>query len=540
MRNHQKSLIRSATVSALIIAGMLFMNAATGSALQTPPPPKAKPAPPPPKPVAQRPVGPRPTPASPTQPITPKPMPNQPIPPKPQPTPARPLPGQPVQPVRPGQPVQPLRPAQPIQPLKPVALPTDGQGHFKAPVGSTTKPLASGHKETTTPDGTRVLTNSAGKATAMARPDGTVARINPNTGRPTMVRKVGPDGTGVVVHNSPNGVRSVDYRTKDIQGRPVRVVTRGNMHYRERDVPGRIGYRERTYFVNNRTYVNIYHTRSYGRYGAYPVYVPAYYYRPRFYGYFGTPWAFSVTFGWGSYPGYGSYGMYFAPVGVYQSPYVWMTDYVIADNLKGNYAAQQTADPGTVEPQDGSTTPIPADVRSAYAQEVQAQIQDDQAQASGQPVTDSAPPALSPKFRIFQSYSDVDADNNGEQCAITGGDFVRRAEDTPDANGMVAITVVTVAKPTASHCPVNARVRIAVDTLQEWYNGFLESQQQGFEAMVAVQGHNGVPPAPDTLTVANPEGQGTPDDPSVLASAVQEAQTNASTVQAEVQTGGGQ
>jgi hypothetical protein len=389
-------------------------------------------------------------------------------------------------------------------------------------------------------DGTRVQTNAAGKATVISKPSGTQARLNPLTGKPTVVRNVAADGTGVVVHNSPTGVKTVNYMKKDASGHVVRVVTRGNIRYQERDLQRRPGFKERTVIVDNHTYVNIYHTTIYGSYGAYPVYVPAYYYHPGFYGYFGDPWATSISFSWGSYPGYGSYGMYFAPAGVYPSPSAWMADYVIADNLKANYAAQQTADPGSAEPQDGSVTPIPADVRAAYTQEVQTQIQADQAQASGHPVADPTPGALSPKFRIFQSYSDVEADNSGEQCAITGGDFVRREEDTPDGNGTVAVTVVTIAKPTASHCQANARVRVTVDALQEWYNGFIESQQQGFEAMAAMQGKNGVPPAPDTVKVANAEGQGTPDDPGVLATAVQDAQTNASTVQAEIQTSGGQ
>jgi len=534
MRKHQKSLTGSARVSALIIAATLFINAGTGN---TQTPAKNKIPPPPPKQSAPKPPPPRTIPAPPPQQVPPKSAPTQPIPPRPQAVPQRPIPNQPVPP-RP-QVTPPTQPVHPVQPVRPApVVPMDTKGHFNPPPNSTTKPLAGGRKETTMPDGTKVQTNAAGQATLMSKPSGTQARLNPNTGRPTMVRKVAPDGTGVMVHNAPNGVRSSEYVKKDASGHPVRVVTRGNVQYREREF--RTGYRVRTYSVDRRTYTRVYHTTSYRRYGAYPVYVPAYYYGPGFYTYFGSPWALSINFGWGSYPGYGSYGYYFAPAGVYASPSAWMADYVIADNLKGNYAAQQTADPGSPEPQDGSTTPIPADVRSAYVQEVQTQIQDDQAQASGRPVVESVPGALNPKFRIFQSYSDVEADNNGEQCAITGGDFVRREEDTPDANGSVTVTVVSIAKPTVSHCQANTRVRVTVDSLQEWYNGFIESQQQGFEAMVAMQGHNGVPPAPDTLKVANPDGQAPPDDPTVLAGAVQEAQTNASSAQTEIQTGGGQ
>lgn len=541
MRNHKNS--RVGEGSAFLLATILIAGTVTASA-QTPP--KAKPAPPPPRPVPQRQVPPqRQQPVQPNQPIPQRPLPNQQIPPRPQQVPPKPLPNQP-QPVhpQPNQPNQPLHPNQPIQPSQPikavpkVAVPTDSQGHFKPPVNSTTKTLSGGAKETTTADGTKYRTNAAGKATVISKPDGTIAHINPNNGKPTTISKVGKDGTGVIVHNSPTGVRSINYARKDENGHVVRVVTHGNIHYQERESQRRPGYRIRSYSVDHRSYVHVYHSVHYGRYGYYPVYVPAYYYRPGFYAYFGNPWATAVVFSWNSYPGYGYYGMYFAPTVTYASPSAWMADYVIANNLQGVYAAQQSADPDSTEPQDGSITPIPQDVRNGYIQEIQNQIQADQAQASGQAPADATPGALNPKFRIFQSYSDVDADLNGEQCAITGGDFVRREEDVPDANGTVAVTVVSIVKPSASHCQANARVRVTVDTLQEWYNGFLDSQQQGFEAMVNLQGHNGVPPAPDTLRAANPEGQATPDDPGVLDNAVQEAQTNASTVQSSIQSGG--
>jgi len=394
-------------------------------------------------------------------------------------------------------------------------------------------------------------TNAAGKETNIKTATGTEAHLNPNTGKVTSIRNVHPDGTGTIVHKSPTGVPTTEHIKKDpfAPGHTVKTVTHGSTSYRERELTRRPGYTQRTYVEHNTTYVRVYNERVYGVYGAYPVYVSPYYYGPAYYGYYYNPWAVNVAWGWGGYPGYGYYGAYFAPSPYYASPGAWMADYIIAENLKASYADREAAaadrqaaasDREAAEAQTAAPQPIPAEVRSAYVQQVQTAIQEQAAEASGKAVPAQVPPALSPDFKVFQSYTDVEADNNGEPCALTGGDFVRREEDTPDAAKTVTVTVVTVAKPSASHCAVNSRVRLGVDTLQDWYNSFMAAQQAGFDALAANAGKNGIPAAPDMAKVANPNGQGTPDDPNALAASVQEAKTDANQIQAEVQTGGGQ
>jgi hypothetical protein len=427
-------------------------------------------------------------------------------------------------------------------------LPVSKDGHFTPPAGSKVTPLPGGRKETMTPDGTKVQANARGKATSITKPDGTQARLNPNTGRVTTVRKIGPDGSVTSIHNSPTGVRHVETVSKDSFGQTIRTVGDGHSGYRERELTRRPGFRQRTYYDHGRAYVRIYHDHPYGAYGVYPVYVPAYYYQPGFYAYFGASWGAPIAFGWSTYPGYDYYAGYFAPAQSYSTPDAWMADYIISQNLQAAYAAQQdaaadAANSGTpldAEQQSGPVAPIPPDVRAAYVQQVQTSVQAAQAQAAGQPVQEDAPGALSPKFRFFQSYSDVEAtDSNGDDCALSGGDFVRREEDTPDSTKTVAVMVVTVAKPTASHCLVNAEVRLAVDTLQDWYNSFVQSQQAGFDAMAAQQGKNGFPAAATTARVVNPDGQGTPDDPKAVSNAIQDQQSSATTIQAQA-TGGGE
>jgi len=252
-----------------------------------------------------------------------------------------------------------------------------------------------------------------------------------------------------------------------------------------------------------------------------------------------------VSAGWGAPPPV--YGGYFVPAAGYTSPNAYVSDYMINQNLQQNAAEQQDAQTDAAtdgtqpapEPQAAQPEPIPQGVRDTYSQEVQATTKQEQAAASGQPVAQSVPGALDPEHKVFQSYSDVEATNaSGQECAVTGGDFVQREEDTPDAQKTVAVTVVAIAKPSASHCAKNVRVRLSVDTLQDWYNSYNEQHEAGMEAINAAAGKNGIPAMPNAGKTANPMGQGTPDDSGAMASAMKEQGADVSGMQAQVNGGG--
>jgi hypothetical protein len=389
-------------------------------------------------------------------------------------------------------------------------------------------------------------TNSKGQLTSVRTPGGTEAHYR--NGQLTTMHKVGPDGAVTDIHSTPGGGHSIKTVAPDPSapkdGKPhmLRTVSDGHRGYRERELFRRPGYRERTYFANGRTYAVIYHDHDFGRYGAYPVYVPAYTYAPGYYGWIGTPWGASVAFGWGPLAVYGGY---FAPPATYDSPNAWVADYVINQNLQADAATQQDAQADGTQPAadpqaDVQPQPIPQPVRQQYVEQVQSTVQSDQAAASGQSVADEVPGALSPKHKLFQSYSDTEAtDVNGGECSLTGGDFVQREEDTPDSSKMVAVTVVAIAKPSSTHCAMNARVRLPVDTLQDWYNSYAQHEAAGLQAMASQAGKNGIPAAPDAGRVANPDGQATPDDSGAMASAIQQQQSGANAMQSEV-AGGGQ
>jgi hypothetical protein len=427
-----------------------------------------------------------------------------------------------------------------MKPAPPVDVRT---GRPIVPAGSVRQPRPGGGESIKTSDGRVMETNGKGQLTHLKTPDGTEARFS--GGRMTSMHKVGPDNSVTDMHRSPSGVSTIRTVNRDPYGHPVTTVGDGHRGFRERDLLRRPGYRQRTYFANGQSRVVIYHDQTFGRYGAYPVYVPAYTYSPGFYAWFGTPWGVSVSAGWGAPPPV--YAGYFAPAPGYTSPNAYVADYMINQNLQENAAQQQDAQAdaqagGTqpaADPQADPPQPIPQEVRDTYSVEVGATVQHEQAAASGQPVAEDVPGALAPDHKLFQSYSDVEAtDGNGAECALTGGDFVQRAEDTPDSSKTVAVIVVAIAKPSTGHCAMNARVRLTVDTLQDWYNSYSEQQAAGLEAMNAAAGKNGIPAAPNSGKTPNPAGQGTPDDSGVLASAMQQQSSDVSSMQAQVNGGG--
>src|SRR6202034_1628622 len=101
-------------------------------------------------------------------------------------------------------------------------------------------------------------------------------------------------------------------------------------------------YLRRTYVIGGHSYVDVYRGHYY--HGVpYYVYVPPYYYAPAYYGWVFNPWPRPVYYRWGWYssPWYRPYGYYFAPYPVYPYASLWLTDYLIAENLRLAYEADQ-------------------------------------------------------------------------------------------------------------------------------------------------------------------------------------------------------
>jgi hypothetical protein len=239
---------------------------------------------------------------------------------------------------------------------------------------------------------------------------------------------------------------------------------------------------------------------------------------------------------------------------VYASAALWMTDYVISQNLQAAYEAQAananaaaananaaaananaagpaqgSIDNGNAAPAAGSSPALTPEVKEAIAEEVKAQLAAEKDAAAAQasaPKTASAntttasadagatppeetPAALDPNHRTFIVSSVLtEQAADGSECALSPGDVVTRIEDTPDGNKAVKVLVSSSQK---SDCHSGSQVAVQVEDLQEMHNHFRETLDSGLKTLADNQGKNGIPAAPSTATTVNPDGQVQPD-----------------------------
>jgi hypothetical protein len=353
----------------------------------------------------------------------------------------------------------------------------------------------------------------------------------------------GPGGGSMVINRGPGGARMVQ------TGRPgARVVSYGpNRGFVERTV--RPGYISRTYVMGGHSYVHVY--RSYSYHGfSYYHYIPSFYYGPRFYGWAVTPWAFPVRYAWFGIgmpaPWFGYYRGYFAPYPVYASPDLWLTDYLLAEDLRLAYENQQAAyagqappppPPADVQPDAAALSP---EVKALIADEVRQQLAEERAAAQqpsafnpGQPApaSDQVPPALTQRFFVVSSNLDITT-ATGQTCSLTPGDVIERKAKTVGADGGVAVDVVT-SKP--GDCATDAGASVQLADLQDMHNQFREKIDSGLK-MVADNQAKGLPgsPAPDARPV--PDGTAPPDPDAATQLAAQDS--DAAKVEAQVAQGG--
>jgi hypothetical protein len=160
--------------------------------------------------------------------------------------------------------------------------------------------------------------------------------------------------------------------------------------------------------------------------------------------------------GWGNAPWF--YGGYFAPAPFYSSAALWLTDFVLAENLKLAYDNQMAASgQGQPEPQaplaQENSAALTPEVKQLIADEVQQQLAAEQA-AAAQPasleptaavaVPDAPPPALDPRIKVFvvSTGLNLSAGSDGQTCALTPGDVIERTGRNVSADGQVPVGVL--------------------------------------------------------------------------------------------------
>ncbi|MGA9144764.1 MAG: hypothetical protein WB007_13495, partial [Candidatus Acidiferrales bacterium] len=355
---------------------------------------------------------------------------------------------------------------------------------------------------------------------------------------------------GATINHNARGGRTVSSVHTNARGEHIRTVNMGHgrgyvdHHYAR----GGHAYMRRSYYHGGRRYAYAYRGYGYRGHCCYYGYVSPYYYNPGFYGWAYNPWAAPVTFawGWGGAPWYGYYGYYFNPYPVYASAALWMTDYVISQNLQAAYEAQAQANAnaraaanaaaegdyaggGQQSADSGGSPALTPEVKQAIADEVRAQLEAEKAAAASAPAASASaanqpdtndgssdttteeqrPAALDPQHRTFiVSTILTEQAPDGSDCSLSPGDVVTRIDDNPDSNQAVKVLVSSSQK---GDCSSGSQVAVAVDDLQEMHNHFREQLDQGLKTLAEKQGKGGLPAAPTVGGKANPDGQVQPD-----------------------------
>jgi hypothetical protein len=276
----------------------------------------------------------------------------------------------------------------------------------------------------------------------------------------------------------------------------------------------RPGYISRTYVGGGRSYAHVF--REYSYHGvAYYRYVPGFYYGPRFYAWALSPWGVPVRYAlWSGFlapPWVGFYAGYFAPDPTYASPDLWLTDYVIGQNLSLAYDSQQASNPDPSAPapaaQQQQTDPqLSAAMKALIADEVRQQLAAEKAAAADPTPTstqqtppEAEPPALSQKFFVVSSSLEVTTIPNKTDkpavaqtaCSLTPGDVIQRITKQV-VDGGVTVEVES-SKPGDCARDSNATVQLA--DLQEMHNQFREQIDSGLKTLAENQA-KGLPTAP--------------------------------------------
>jgi hypothetical protein len=325
----------------------------------------------------------------------------------------------------------------------------------------------------------------------------------------------------------------------------------------------RNGYLERSVVVNNRTMIQRTYvtngrvfSRAFVSYpfrgGFAPLYVPAVYFAPAFYGWAFYPWATPVVYSWGwrGDPGTGYYAGYYQPDPVYPGPSAWLADYFLSRTLADAYAAQNQAPPipgyGDAQagpPPDGelyaqADTPITPALRDAIVEEVGRQLAYENAVSSGtaQPTVEQLPNALKPDRLFVVSTPLQVATADGQGCDLSPADVLRMsAAPSPDSPA----AILQVASGKRQDCPAGAQVSVQLQDLADMQNNLRAQMDSGLDALHSGQGKGGLPAAPQSAMASAPRPAldvPLPPDPNVpglLDAQQQDAQkTELATVQA--------
>jgi len=428
-----------------------------------------------------------------------------------------------------------------------------------APAAAQKQPTSPTKASPTTPTKTPTTSTPPTKTPPTVPPKAPTTEYSPNGKLQKVVTKsgteahYGPTGkvssihtaNGMTINHGARGGRVVSSEQVNARGEHIRAVNMGGRrgYVDHTFVRGGRPYMRRTYVVNGRAYARAY-PGYYYRGRIYYGYAPGFYYGPAFYGWAYDPWGAPVAYGWGwgGAPWYGYYGGYFAPYPAYPAANLWLTDYVISQNLQAAYdagaASAQVNAPAQGQAAEnsgnaGGSNPVvlTPEIKQAIADEVKAELAAERAAAANSqgatsaPSGDQLPDALNPTNRTFIVATVLTGRlPDGMECSLSQGDVLTRIDDTPDANQNVKVLVSAGQK---NDCNAGAQIAVAVNDLQGMHNAFRERIDDGLKTLADNQGKNGLPPAPSTATTPVPGSQAQPDLDAVASLQKQEQDADA-------------
>ena len=387
---------------------------------------------------------------------------------------------------------QPMTAERPQPAVRQNSEPINRPNNFPANRSVTPAPAASfGRSNSMAPD----VAPNAGRV--VRNPNGAEVHYGPR-GEVREVRR----GDMVIAHG-PNGMRRVEVARPD--GRVIVASGFGRGYVQRPYVFQNATIVQRTYFVGGVAYPRIYRPFFF-RGISINVYVPTRYYAPAFYGYAYAPWARPVifNFGFAATPWFGFYGGYFAPYPVYSSPSMWLTDYIISQQLQAAYQQQMAANAqaAAYPPQYGGGQPgLTPEVKQAISDEVRQQLalENSERQAGPNALPDPASSGIArmlsdgnPHVFVVSTPFSVPTSDGGE-CPVTDGDVLQLAGPTAP-NAPSANLVVLASK--GRDCRKGSQVAVNVADLQDMQNQMRATLDQGLGELQAKQGTGGLPPAP--------------------------------------------
>jgi hypothetical protein len=243
-------------------------------------------------------------------------------------------------------------------------------------------------------------------------------------------------------------------------------------------------------------------------------------------------------------PWFGFYAGYFTPYPTYTSPDLWLTDYLLAENLRVAYESQQAGNGGQAPPPPTDAQPTAAlspEIKALIADEVRQQLAAERAAAAVPtiigpqqfaPGGEQLPPALNQRFFVVSSSLDLTT-LAGQACSLTPGDIIQRKGKELTTDGGLAVEVVT-SKP--GDCAADSGATVQLADLQEMHNQFREQIDSGLEKLAGNQA-KGLPSGP--AAGARPVAEGTADPVADAESQLAAQETDAAKLEVQVTLGGG-